>query len=432
MLQPNEINKAINRSMNTDVATAESQMRDNHDKGLYYNGSYEIENFINIHRTISEDDDPFDVMSDPTLTGFKLFFHFGADSGLLATENNINSALAYLKRVGEESRYSLLKRFISALSDVSIICPWIFQDISGVKELFERDRGQILHEDSKVEIKTLETLDGKIGSLIKMYRDVVYDEHNRKVWILPENLRKFSMSVYVYDYRMFASNLSEGDNLSTTQSFLQTITNTNIKNLNHTLFDLSDCTFDISSGSTFFENVSNNASTFAENNLSISTQGCYISSLFRTITGDVRLGGKTMELAKVTMDGVGVRGTNPVSIFGKDGKLNLINRLKDTQLYNSVRDRESELKNLLDSQYLKKTGMNILEEGADRLIDRVEAEMAQLYFGNVHGFGIDDILKLNDDNNYKSTFSRTYSKINGNQSLGNSDVYKDDLGNING
>lgn len=419
LLDLDKLSKAVN----------EKPMRDNHEKGLYYNASYEIENFINVQRSAGSEDERavYNALNDPTLTGFKLFFHFADNNGLLANESNVNSALAYLNRIGETRRYDLLKRYISALSDVNTICPWIFQDISGLREIFERDRSLVLHNDTKIEIKTLETIDGKIGSLNKMYRDITYDD-GRKVWVVPENLRKFSMSVYVYDYRMFSNYQLSGDERSTSEEFLQTVTNTDIKKLNHTLFELGDCSFDAASGGAFFENVSNNITDYVGNNLIVSAQECNVSALFRTITGNVTLNSQTLELAKVSSLGTNRFGKKDEwGLFDMDARLG---RLKDTQLYRGVVDRKEELKNLLDAQYLKKTGLNILEEGEQRLQDRVEAELSQLYFGNVHGFGIDDVLRLNMDNSYKSAFVNTYSTINGNQSLSGSNPYKEDLGNI--
>lgn len=409
----------------------DKQMMDNRNKGLYYNASYEIENFLSVQKVTDSENTSsiYSALSDPTLTGFKMFFHFADNSGLLANESYMNSALAYLDRIGETQRYDLLKRFISALSDVSSICPWIFQEISGLKEIFERSRSMVLHTDSKIEIKTLETIDGKIGSLVKMYRDIVFDEV-RKVWVIPENLRKFSMSVYVYDYRMFNPNPSLSDEVSVTSEFLLTIDNTDIKKLNHTLFELSNCMFDDASGGTFFTNVSNNQSEYVGNNLIINTQDCFISSLFRTITGNVELNPQTVELAKVGSS-VGTGSTRKSKDWGLTDMDARLGRLKDTQLFKGVMDKKDELKNFLDVQYLKNAGMSILREGENRLLDRIESKLSQMYFGNVHGFGMDDILRLNQGNSYKSAFVNASSTLNGNQSLKNSNPYRDDLGNIN-
>ena len=201
----------------------------------FYHSSYEIENFIQI----VDDEaggDPFKTMTDPTYSGFKLFFHFGAQSGLLAAASNTNSALAYLARIGQMSRHDLLLRFINTLSKVNSITPWIFQDIENLQELYSRKRSDHLITGAEINIKTLETIDGKIQSLVHMYREISWDS-TRGVWILPENLRKFSMAIYVYDFRVFS------DFSLTAAQLLQTVQNTDIRNLNHTLFELGHCQF---------------------------------------------------------------------------------------------------------------------------------------------------------------------------------------------
>jgi hypothetical protein len=54
-------------------------------------------------------------LNDPLYLDFMVIPHFSAKSGLLADESNINSALRYLRDVGETDRYNELKKFIELL-----------------------------------------------------------------------------------------------------------------------------------------------------------------------------------------------------------------------------------------------------------------------------------------------------------------------------
>ena len=68
-----------------------------------------------------------------------------------------------------------------------------------------------------------------------LYRKSVFDD-SRGVWVVPKNLREFSMSIYVYDYRVFQKT-------SIANGFLQTDANLDVKLINHTLFDYGSCEF---------------------------------------------------------------------------------------------------------------------------------------------------------------------------------------------
>lgn len=388
------------------------QTRERDQQGLYYNSNYAIENFIQLYQDHSNGD-PFKVLNDATYSGFKIFFHFDATDGLLADEKYTNSALAYLKRIGAKEQYDLLKRFITTLSKVNSICPWIFQEITGLRELYELEWGTQLHVH-EIEIQTLETIDHKIHSLVEMYRRIAYDS-TRRVYILPDNLRDFSMSVYIYDYRMFDSTSK------TAVDLLQTIKNTDVRQLNHVMFDLGECQFTEKSGGQFFDSVSNNRNEANTNNLVIRTQKFETSSLFKTITGDTKLNNAFFEIAKVS------QGTlEPV-----EKSNNYISRLKNTELFQSAQDRVNEYKELLDKDTWKRKLEQLQGEGEQRLLNRAEAELTRLYLGNVHGFGFDDLVRLNQDKDFRTAFAQLYSTESTNQSLRLGNTQVEDLGNVN-
>lgn len=385
-------------------------------KGLFYHSQYEIENFIQTYQD-SGNGDPFKVLNDPTWTGFKLFFHFDAESGLLADESYQNSALAFLKRTGQNERYDLLKRFITVLSRVNSVAPWIFQEISGLGEIWSKKRSEPRYE-STIDIKCLETIDNKMMSLVKMYRDISFDE-DRWVWVLPVNLRKWSMSVYIYDFRMF-------DNSSTTaKELLQTLENTDVKKLNHVLFDCGHCQFTEDSGKAFFSSITNNQSEFSSTNLSIFCESVTISGLFKSITGDLHLTASAFELAKTSTTGL--------LTYKQEKKY--VDRLKERVRSSGIlKTVEEQYNNLIDVENWKRQLKNVRDDASESLIQRAETALTGLYLGNIYGFGFDDLARLKQTGSYRSTFNQIYSQNSTTKSLanGNNTIDYDNLGKSDG
>lgn len=208
--------------------------------------------------------EPGDIFDTPSLKFFKIFFDFGdidahinasdpldldgdeierdginspiySDAGLLiptflledkginfetditdANGNSIgkdyqyyryNSAWAYLKNNGEEERAMLLKYFITLLSDISSNYPWYFPTIEGLDQAVNREiaseKGFMLNtERPKITIKCLQdAVDDRIGTLLDLYRAITYSWASKRE-ILPANLRKFNMSIYVFEAPM--------------------------------------------------------------------------------------------------------------------------------------------------------------------------------------------------------------------------------------
>ena len=207
--------------------------------------------------------EPGDIFDTPTLKFFKIFFHFGdveaymaanpldldgekterdginspifSDAGLLIPtflleekegftfEKEItsggtvishdyqyyryNSAWAYLKNNGEQERAYMLKHFITLLSDISTNYPWYFPTIEGLDTAVNREitseKGFTLNtERPKITIKCLQdAVDDRIGTLLDLYRAITYSWSSKRE-ILPANLRKFNMSIYVFEAPM--------------------------------------------------------------------------------------------------------------------------------------------------------------------------------------------------------------------------------------
>lgn len=342
------------------------------EQGRVYVSDYDLEYFINYYTT--EHGNSVIENQDPIYTGFKMFFHFDAPNGLFADETYPNSALAYLKRIGQTQRYNLLKRFINTLSEINSLTPYVFQSIDGISELWTQPFSDVL-TNKQINIQTLEMIDMRLASLTVMYRTIVFD-NERKCYVVPENLRKFSMSVYIHDMRVF--NELDKNNAR----FLKTESNQDVTKLNHIMFDLGYCEFNINSGAEFLSTVSRNNNEANINNLTIDFEQYDISGLFRTITGDNNLNALEMSLSDIV----------------NNGQVSEENRFKREftdfvgENVDYVDERVSEL---LDVDRWKTNLSDIAFQAESRLLDMAQARLNRLYLGNVYDFSIDDVLNLN-------------------------------------
>lgn len=195
---------------------------------------------------------------DPTYLGFKFVFDFGAlpvnleygwaPSPLLRVQNytttdgaanmpqnmfgqpqydftssNVVYYSAYnylLQRDGGYLRGNALKRanalrqFQILLQDINNNSPWFFQSIDGLDTLekiaitgFQTEEGKDNYNSARtagkvLTISCLESLNMKITALANLYNQATFDADNMR-WLVPRNLRKFTMWIYVTEIRNF-------------------------------------------------------------------------------------------------------------------------------------------------------------------------------------------------------------------------------------
>jgi hypothetical protein len=195
---------------------------------------------------------------DPTYLGFKFVFDFGslpvnleygwAPSPLLRIPNytsvdgaanmpknlfgqpqyqNVNSNVTYysaynylLQRDGSYfgsnglKRANTLKQFQILLNNINSNSPWFFQSIQGLDKLeqialsgFQDERGFDSFDPARTNEKTLtieclESLNLRMTALANLYNQATFDADNMR-WLVPRNLRKFTMWIYVTEIRNF-------------------------------------------------------------------------------------------------------------------------------------------------------------------------------------------------------------------------------------
>lgn len=144
---------------------------------------------------------------DPTFLSFALLFDFYdiESSPLLA-----GGAEAFLKPLAEQDsfyaeRLNDLLNFIETLKVVNKELPWFWQALKGLERLqqYNPENAYMGGDDAKLEIETLESLNLTISGLMHLYRRAIFDER-KWTYIIPANLRKFRMWVYVTEVRSIA------------------------------------------------------------------------------------------------------------------------------------------------------------------------------------------------------------------------------------
>lgn len=257
-------------------------------------------------RKVRKSGDFLEMYQDPTVLGFKLFFYNIADNttgeadglrdfsqpaslnnsvGLFGNENNTSSALYYLKQMGDTARYNMLKDFKLLLSRINTEFPWYFQSIDGLNEAWNRDftKAAFMKE---ITINCLESVDLRITALMDLYRKIAFDWNNRRA-ILPDNLRKFDMTIKVFDRRSF---LADPGKYSNQNQQTSDVANINREFLgedysvtNQVSFNLGHCEFIPDGSGEMFSSISNNSTEFSQQVMKINYEVIDEDNIYRSL-----------------------------------------------------------------------------------------------------------------------------------------------------
>ena len=251
--------------------------------------------------------------SDPVSLNFKLIIDYTKPYGLLADKTYVNSALAYLERIGETERVTMLEVWISNLKSLIKDYEFLFLSVEGLDAIVGMKPGHYPTPDDKITFSIRETIDLKVQSLIANYHHIWYDD-TRGVEVLPINLRRFDLSVVVfssgyynmmiYDEIATKSDPLTGNPISTARSAIDkkifpTIRKLSdaswafdqINDFNHMIYDLTDCTIvKEDSGKSLITEVSNEETSVAKNSLVLNYKFCKFSGSFNNTFGTVNYG----------------------------------------------------------------------------------------------------------------------------------------------
>lgn len=203
----------------------------------------------------------FDTMhEDPTYLSFFFMFDYYSDHSPLFN----GAAVSYLRDVcGDEARATSLENFIKILKKVNSQYPWFWQGVTGLETTKEFDMNDpFWGHDKAIEIDCLETVELTVSGMLDLYKRAAFD-FNRWVEVIPRNLRRFSLHIYVSEVRTFST--KDFKRASTVFNAVSP-GNTNLDvsgsgggvkaERPHFVIRLGHCEFDMNSGSNVFADLS--------------------------------------------------------------------------------------------------------------------------------------------------------------------------------
>lgn len=232
----------------------------------------------------------FDTMhEDPTYLSFFFMFDYYSDHSPLLN----GRAVEYLRNVCEdEERAVSLENFIKILKKVNAQYPWFWQSVTGIEQTRQWDMKEPFRgEDKEIEIECLETVELTVSGMMDLYRHAAFD-FNRWVEVIPRNLRRFGLHIYVSEVRTFST--SDFKRASTVFNAISPNTNLDILGSEggvkaerpHFAIDLGHCEFDLNSTSEIFESLSRSPEGQAAPKIKIkwettSSKGEYANSMLK-------------------------------------------------------------------------------------------------------------------------------------------------------
>ena len=330
--------------------------------------------------------------------------------GLFGSEQNPNSALYYLKQIGDRARYEMLLDFIRLLSEINSKYDHYFTSISGLSEAWKREftKPKFVKE---ITIDCLESLDLRITGLMDLYRKIVYDWENRR-YVLPDNLRTFSMTVKVFDTRKWSGVPGGSANLKNeviarNEKFFgedPLMTGTQLN------FDLHWCQFMPDDSGSFLENISNETKEATKQKIKITYEKIEENAIYRVLSEL-----STNERFYFVKDYL----NSELEVFGFSGS--------------TIEPSSNTIENKRESRFSKTMGA-ALDRVTNFARDRISAEVENairsqantLFLGNVYGFSTSTVtnnpegglrnIARGDNNNTQNTETGAHNK---NKDLGN-------------
>lgn len=267
---------------------------------------------------------------DPTYLSFVILFDFSdaVNSPLLAAPaENFLQKLTESDTMAEGLYYTekleALQDFKKALRIINNEMPWYWQGLAGLENILKWDpavpyRGGT---DAQLTISTLESINLPITGLMHLYRKAVFDER-KWTWVLPANLRKFRMYVYVTEVRTIGSGVNPRLTGISATEFKPSIsfrdTNSIISGPNNRpyfMFGLRFCEFDMQSGSDTFTDLKKTPEGAAVGEIKISYEVLQNIDA-RVLNGIVEKSGFDNDKLSPAPDGEG-KGPNDLLSFAK-------------------------------------------------------------------------------------------------------------------
>lgn len=202
---------------------------------------------------------------DPTYLSFTLLFDMQLTSPLFNGEaaGFIKKQLVDADPAKYQHKLDSLLAFKEALYKINSEMPWHWQSLGGVDRLvqFTPENPFFGGDEAKLTIGCLETINLNIAGLMQLYRKAVWDE-SRWCYVLPPNLRKFTMYLFISDVRGLYDNSADG-----------VLTGADLRP--YFMFELRFCEFDMTSGNKALADLSASAPEAATNEIIINYNRVY-------------------------------------------------------------------------------------------------------------------------------------------------------------
>ena len=171
------------------------------------------------------------------------------------------SAIAYLNKIGEANRVQYLKAFIQGIQEINQTRPYYFQTIQGLLEAWQKSSTFSIDPytgttgEEGITIGCLEAIDLKMTALFSLYKMAVYDTKYKR-FVVPKNLLKFDVYVYVQEIRKFKTvrNWLGALNPSKDSDDTKKLVNENTSQVG---FKFTECEWDPAASGNIFEGVTN-------------------------------------------------------------------------------------------------------------------------------------------------------------------------------
>jgi hypothetical protein len=338
------------------------------------------------------------INEDPTLLSFVLLFNTGSveDSPLLTDQPG--GALDYLENVvaGDygAGRASKLRNFQKLLLKINREMPWFWDKLTGLEATmqFNKMEDPFWGYDKKIDIECLdENVELMAVTLMRLYRDACYD-FERWVEVIPYNLRRFSVDIFVTEVRNFQQNYSSRDrdlfgNLPkgyvnpTDDAEIAPELTPEAKPIIHV--SLRDCSFDLDSTNEMIGELTKNPETKKPK----------ISFFWRTVrTPSYRpganLGIVTEEDTLIPPKDPTVDAYNPASPILGAAKSKLA-KLKDKAIGGTVAQAKNLAQGVLGGPGIGNAYGKVLGGAAGQIANNLgEAALGKLLLDNVYGLGV--------------------------------------------
>jgi uncharacterized membrane protein YeaQ/YmgE (transglycosylase-associated protein family) len=233
--------------------------------------------FITVNKNPVSSGNGITGYDDPTYLGFTLTFDItsplfnGATKGAAGataasgSENNTvesQSAIGYLKEIGENNRANYLQAFVQGIREINNTRPYYWQSITGLSEAWQAtsSMGPDPYVGSKegegISIDCLEAIDLKLTALFSLYRLAVYDSRYRR-FVLPKNLMYFDVDVQVAEIRNFKQTVNYLSLLSGGKAGEAENAAVIKNNSSFVKFRFTDCVWAAEESSKAFDTISN-------------------------------------------------------------------------------------------------------------------------------------------------------------------------------